>query len=499
MDDRADRSALAHVQVHAASRPWHVDVQQPIRIEHEEPQQPLGRAIPRTAQMSVDDPVARGSGDVAQEHVLVRIVEVEVLGADFVAKGAHDAEVQVPDSRDKEVPGKGSVHVPGVDVLELTGVSPDLARVRRIGLHGSAIDIGVVGVDEKIEVQGIGDDAPGPATLDLGGGKQVGVRVVALDLARPAHSALVAVAASQGQAGCIRDLEEQLRADAPVVGVGSVLAGGARVGEVVLVAVALVEEKSGPRGNSVFDNRDVHHAPAEPLLVRTPEQVAEDFEFVDRGPGRNIDGAGGGVPAPERALGAAQDLHLGNVIEGERARGGLVVLVDAVDMKCRGGICGALVADAPDRDAGHAESLAVLEIRDLGGQGFDVIDSPVEELRAAQRGDRGGGFLEFRRTLLGGDQDLLDAPVFGLRGCFARCLGFYQIGIHDRGRRRLELLGGSFEGSRLALGLGVDGDQEQGQEESCRGARGLLRERGLAPDSLLETILAHGGLLPVSP
>ena len=307
------------------------------------------------------------------------------------------------------------------------------------------------------------------------------------------------VAASHGQADFVRDLEEQLRADPPIVGVICVLTGGARVGEVLLVAVALIEEERGPRGDPVFEDGHVHHAPAEPLFVGTPQQVAEDFEFVNRGPGRDIDGAGGGVAAPERSLGSAQDFHLCDVIEGERARGSLVVLVDAVDMKSGGGIGQALVADATNGKAGHAEGFPVLEIRNLGGQGFDVVDAAVEELRAAQRGNRRGGFLEFRRALLGCDQDLLDARVFGLPGCFARRHGFHQLGIHHRGRRRFGLLRLHFEESRFVFGQGTDRDQEQGQKQSCCGAQDLLPERGFARDSSLAMILVHGGGLPVNP
>ena len=121
--------------------------------------------------MSVDDPVARRRRDIAQEHILIRKVEVEVLGADLITIGTHDAEAQVPDPRDKEVPEQRSVQMPCVDVLELTSVSSDLARVRRVGLHGGAIDLGMVGVDEHIEIQGFGNEGRRSGNRDRVGGK----------------------------------------------------------------------------------------------------------------------------------------------------------------------------------------------------------------------------------------------------------------------------------------------------------------------------------------
>ena len=76
----------------------------------------------------------------------------------------------------------------------------------------------------------------------------------------------MAVPAAQGQAELIRDVEEYLGANAPVLGVVGVLAGGSRINEILLVAVAVVEEGRRPEGDLVLKERNVDDAATEPLL-----------------------------------------------------------------------------------------------------------------------------------------------------------------------------------------------------------------------------------------
>ena len=130
-------------------------------------------------------------------------------------------------------------------------------------------------------------------------------------------------------------------------------------------------------------------------------------------------------------------------------------------MKSGGGIGEALVAYAADGEAGHAKGLAVLKIRDLGGQGFDVVDAPIEELRPAQRGNRCGGFLDIRSALFGGDQDFLDTVVFGLRGPFAGFLGFHQVRIGQGFNRLRCTLTPGFRLSQQGRGCGEEKKQKQ--------------------------------------
>ena len=177
------------------------------------------------------------------------------------------------------------------------------------------------------------------------------------------------------------------------------------------------EERAGDRGAGLDE------------IVGAVGEFAVRFPIEGRFPGRDDDGAGGGVLAEERALRAAQHGDLVDVGKVEGGGGGAAV-PDAIDIEADAGFEAVIgladgddaAAEAADGEAGVARvGRAVVEGGDEQGELPGVDGVAGVEKAAGDGGQRDGDALGGFVAQAGGDDDFGEAV--GVRGLASGSFG----------------------------------------------------------------------------